>query len=543
MKDHINKTAVPLPPDGGWGWMVALGASMYWFIMPSINRSVSLLYESWLQKFETSAQVTSGIFSTYLIISQFSGPLCAAFVIRFGNRTAFMLGGVLCTAGLVSSAFAPSVLVIYFTFGVFIGLGRGLVELTQDAALTAWFKRHRAKVSGMVAASTGVGTLAIAPLLQYSLDEYGSGALLVLACLALHIIAGGALMRNPDHGDVMNMQNGDVINKQNDDVIHVQNGDVTHNKEHKEDSIIQSGQTEAATIQLTDKSLVDEIPADTSLYDTSVKDACTCDVSVQYLLEKQDRATNNVKTHSKDCKHQYLNVYTGTSDDLSKSRAGCCSTCSTPNKYIDWKLFKSIPFLSYCMMMGSTTLSVSLLNTHFAGVCTERGVDIKYVALLISATGPVLLITRLVAGFLFDLRCLKSARRVVLALLVLVMAATHCIMAFTTTPAGLLAPWVVFIIAQCIVPTQQGVVLLDVIGKSGYTSALGIMKFCRGFGFVLGPTMGGYFYDKTGNYFITFLYSGLMTLGPALIFLIVMLYRQYQDHKHKQSKGSSSCIS
>ena len=63
----------PEPPDGGWGWLVAIGAHVAQALSVGILTSCGPIIVEWIGFFGTSAAVTAWIFSlTALIGALFS---------------------------------------------------------------------------------------------------------------------------------------------------------------------------------------------------------------------------------------------------------------------------------------------------------------------------------------------------------------------------------------------------------------------------------------------------------------------------------------
>ena len=61
------------PKDGGWGWMVILGAAIISFLTRGYLRTFSIIYEEIRNKFESSASSTAWIYSVNVTVSMFSG--------------------------------------------------------------------------------------------------------------------------------------------------------------------------------------------------------------------------------------------------------------------------------------------------------------------------------------------------------------------------------------------------------------------------------------------------------------------------------------
>ena len=61
------------PKDGGWGWAVVFGVTMFAFLTRGFLRSFSLVFEEMRRKFGTSASSTAWVYSVMVTTSMFAG--------------------------------------------------------------------------------------------------------------------------------------------------------------------------------------------------------------------------------------------------------------------------------------------------------------------------------------------------------------------------------------------------------------------------------------------------------------------------------------
>lgn len=71
------------------------------------------------------------------------------------------------------SSFAPSLLVMYITFGLTWGLGASFSYFPTLIILVQYFDKRLALVNGFVSSGSGMGTLVISPFVQYILLQVG----------------------------------------------------------------------------------------------------------------------------------------------------------------------------------------------------------------------------------------------------------------------------------------------------------------------------------------------------------------------------------
>ena len=111
---------------------------------------------------------------------------------RFGPRRVCLAGAVVMALGLVGASFAPSLVAVYVTYSICIGIGVGLTYVPSVGAVQPWFLKRRAFATGIAVSGIGAGNFLVPPLVAWWIELYGwRGAYLVLAGCAL-VLAGVA---------------------------------------------------------------------------------------------------------------------------------------------------------------------------------------------------------------------------------------------------------------------------------------------------------------------------------------------------------------
>ncbi|KAJ8957423.1 hypothetical protein NQ318_004903 [Aromia moschata] len=191
--------AKPKIPDGGWGWFVVLAAFVINAVSEGIIFTFGLLYIEFLNEFGASKSATSWIGSIFMAVPLLSGPIASAFVDKYGCKLMTVIGALICSFGFVLSSYSRSIGVMYVTFGVIGGLGRGLSYVTAVVSIAFWFEKRRTFVLGLAASGAGFGTVIFSPLSTFLLEQYGwRGTILIFAGLFANMCVCGVLMRDPD---------------------------------------------------------------------------------------------------------------------------------------------------------------------------------------------------------------------------------------------------------------------------------------------------------------------------------------------------------
>ncbi len=98
-------------------------------------------------------------FSILIVLQTFFSPFQGYLVDRFGPRLLLSIGAILTGLSWILSAKVHSVVGIYLTYGLFGGLGTGIVYVGIVGLMVRWFPASRGFAVGMVAAGYGFGAI------------------------------------------------------------------------------------------------------------------------------------------------------------------------------------------------------------------------------------------------------------------------------------------------------------------------------------------------------------------------------------------------
>ncbi|XP_008318568.2 monocarboxylate transporter 2-like [Cynoglossus semilaevis] len=184
------------PPDGGWGWMVVLGAHISIGFAYSTPKVLSIFFKAIQEDLKASSSKIAWISSIMLAAMYAGGPVSSMLVNRFGSRPMVILGGLLCGVSMVAASFGNSIVYIYFFIGIIGGSGLCLNLNASLTIISKYFLDRRPLANGLAMAGSPVFLCIVAPLNQYLLDKFGwRGSLLILGGLMLNCCVAGALMR------------------------------------------------------------------------------------------------------------------------------------------------------------------------------------------------------------------------------------------------------------------------------------------------------------------------------------------------------------
>ena len=134
--------------------------------------------------------MASGSMHAFGMISAFLGN-------RLGFANVIVLGGVVCTVGMVSSSFAKNVYLLYLTYGLVWGFGSCLCYCSALFLLPQFFRARLGLANGIVFLGAPVGTLVYSVLIQKLLSYMGlAKSFRVLAGVQLVLVLCGLITRS-----------------------------------------------------------------------------------------------------------------------------------------------------------------------------------------------------------------------------------------------------------------------------------------------------------------------------------------------------------
>ncbi len=149
-----------------------------------------------------AVQVT---FTILIVLQTWLSPLQGYLVDRFGARLLIGAGCLLSGLGWVSSAYATSLTGLYLTYGLFCGVGTGIVYVGIIGLVVRWFPDRRGLATGVVAAGYGFGAFLTTFPIDTMMKQAGYQHTLVVFGIILGIVGAAAAlaMRMPTSADVL----------------------------------------------------------------------------------------------------------------------------------------------------------------------------------------------------------------------------------------------------------------------------------------------------------------------------------------------------
>jgi OFA family oxalate/formate antiporter-like MFS transporter len=177
--------------QSSYGWVVVLCAFTLMFVGFGAAYSFAAFFRAFESEFGASRAHVSLVFSLCAFLYFLLGAPGGMLADRYGTRNVALAGIAFLAAGLAAASYANSVMVLYATYSIGLGIGIGLTYVPSVGAVQPWFEKHRVLASGIAVSGIGAGNLLVPPLAAAWIEAYGwRGAYLLLAACTL--VLGGA---------------------------------------------------------------------------------------------------------------------------------------------------------------------------------------------------------------------------------------------------------------------------------------------------------------------------------------------------------------
>jgi len=173
-----------------YGWIIVAVSFLTLFFAVGIRFSFGVFYVAILNEYGWGRGETAGAFSLAMVMHSCFALVTGTLIDRFGPRTLFPLGATFLAIGLAAASRITDIWHLYLFFGVILAIGINTLAFAPHMSrIPKWFIRRRGFANGLVVAGMGLGTMVMAPVIQFLIDTVGwRFAFLCLAGLVLCIV-------------------------------------------------------------------------------------------------------------------------------------------------------------------------------------------------------------------------------------------------------------------------------------------------------------------------------------------------------------------
>ncbi|XP_078270283.1 monocarboxylate transporter 5-like [Rhinoraja longicauda] len=543
------------PPEGGWGWIIVFYLFMINVLAMGILKSFGFLSIALQETFEASMEQISWIGSIMSCVRLTAGPFAAIFCAKIGEKQTGILGGAMVSIGLFLSSFSEKISYLYLSLGLLTGAGFAFVSQAAALNTTRYFRRKLTTAYAISRSGTGL-TFALAPFLQYLLNEYGSqGAILILCGLTLHLIPLGMLNRpiylKQDAAEGRDWRQGQqkkpgLLDEEKDMVT--EGGSQFPSGHHSKSVTVPSlptwnGLEEPHALLCNGKQAGEQNhcpPKDLSVLEPREFSLPQEPASLRQLHSTPQPSRKVINGSS----NQFLATVGMPTDTRNK---GFCkelgdqlkSTVGEVKNLIDLTLLTNPMFIIYTLCTFFSQLAYFIPYFHLVGKAKTLGIEPFQATLLISVAGVVEIVAQLISGYIADRNFIKKYHYHKIYLL---FCGVINLLAPLAKTFPTLMVYIVFFSMFCggyltlLLP-----VLVDFIGNHKIQKGMGLSQFFVGIGCLIGPPAAGALHDFTKNYDASFQLAGSCYFASFVILIFVPLAeRKVSREADERAKDDSS---
>ncbi|XP_054475509.1 LOW QUALITY PROTEIN: monocarboxylate transporter 2 [Anoplopoma fimbria] len=450
-------------PDGGYAWFILLSCFLVFGLTFGVIKAFGVFYVEIHQYFETTATGTAWITSIAVATIHFVAPVASALSARYSHRSVVIMGGLICSVGVVLGAFARNLIDLYVTVGFLNGFGCAMTWTPTVTMLGLYFEKRRPMANAMASAGECVLTFVLTPLFQLLIDSYSwRGALLILGGLQFNLCVCGMLLRPV--------------------------------KAPREVTCEVKEEEEGLSLELLPK-------------DNSEQSKPSC-------LEAGMRVTDGSDQGLED-PEDIPNLTKKVSDNRTKK----AELRTKILRYVDYTLITNARFMVYSMFGVFAALGLFAPALFLVPYAHSKGIEEYQAAALMSISAAMDLFGRLFFGWVANLRLVETVQQLTATVILLGTVLLLCPLASSYSELAVFSAVYGLVFGATV--AIHITVLAEVVGVNRLGSALGFFMLIRSSGGLLGPPIAGFFIDKMSDYGTGFLMAGVALIVSALFLLLL----------------------
>ncbi|GBN08861.1 hypothetical protein AVEN_60842-1 [Araneus ventricosus] len=511
-----------------YSWLIAFACFWLSFLTVGLHRSSGIIYVAVVQVFNVSREQASWPFSLCGSLMCLLGPLAGFLTHYFSIRSILVSGIAISAVAIAVCFFTPTLMYLIIFFGLFRGIGNGLVVTLNPVLIHQHFKYQKATATGIAYAGASVGSFALPPLIEYLLGAYGfKGCFLLLGAIILNGLIPAFMSKSPPPAESPAAPNKKKVN-----------GKLVLLEPKALNGVSHANESTTGDEPLATEPLV-------------VKDETTGDISKhQIIIIPNPSLENEVEYHNKGPNGVQQNGDYKLIPICSSTEVNNPTRCPVLGSTSPISLFQKMKqredgvfgqfrhtaqiltnpvYLAICITFGCNVVNFIAYLTVIVDFAKDRAIDEPDAVFLVSAFSVGDLFGAVCLGWLSDFKCVKRKYTVVISYAI--MGGLLLYLPMCDTHAYFLGISVLMGIFNGCVMTNIPVVMREYLGLERLAVAVGLGHFFVGVGQLLFPMLIGYFRDDVGSYDHLFTTLGVMCLMCSILWLLEPLLKKIKPLK------------
>lgn len=514
-------------PEGGWGWVVAVGCLLITMMLALPILSFGILLKDMQRTLGISTSAASWTVSTSMAVSQVIAPVSTILIHNFSCRKTAFFGGIVLSAALIFSSFATNLPFLLFTFGILSGTGAGLARIPCMVIGSHYFPKNYIIIAGIIFSGFSIGRLIFSPLTEIILQEYGyKNTYLILGALVLHVCVGAVLFQPADRHFVLKKKEDnskDGKEEKNDPKQKLQ--PATEEKSPQQ-SLDTQKQTDPVYINTSnsDKFTDNEKSSQNGATLQESNDGKEQQPFLKSNGQEQCHSNGESKNDTKEV--AIADLEKKSPDEKSKSKEKRKAILKNLKNSLDVTLLKEPIFHIICTSCILGYLTVLYSNVFLIPLGLEKGFSPLDTSLVFSAKAGAEIAGRL--GCPWVQKLVKMDTIVFFILVCLAVAASILAQAIASSFVLFLSIAVVTGIVSGGTVVVNADVMLKSVGVKRYSSTISLCAFIQGwFALFAGPLIG-LVKDFTGNFVSCYVFIMGLQFLSSLLWIGRYIYIRYR---------------
>ncbi|XP_074038848.1 uncharacterized protein isoform X2 [Leptinotarsa decemlineata] len=184
-------------PDGGWGWMVVIGAAMINMVNQAMFANFGLIYGETLKAMANGhATGITLVMAMSVVVTNTAGLVVGPLLKKISLRTLTFVAIACVGSGLIITSFATEIWHIVIGYSIFTGLGLGLLASGTFLVINDYFTTKKSTAVGISMGGTAIGQMLMPTFIGMLLKKYGfSGTTFVLGFVSYSGIIGAMFFK------------------------------------------------------------------------------------------------------------------------------------------------------------------------------------------------------------------------------------------------------------------------------------------------------------------------------------------------------------